>query len=64
MIVLKIAGIVLCVVLAFFLLTFIIYFFNLDMKLAAMLIKPQTGYYDWSKAKRDAKKKAQGEKKE
>ena len=51
-------------VLAFFLLTFIIYFFNLDMKLAAMLIKPLTGYYDWSKAKRDAKKKAQGEKKE
>ena len=63
MIVLKIAGIVLCVV-PFFLLTFIIYFFNLDMKLAAMLIKPLTGYYDWSKAKRDAKKKAQGEKKE
>lgn len=56
MIVLKILGIALIVLAAFFVLTFIIYFFNLDMKLMAALIKPLTKYYDWSKARRDAKK--------
>lgn len=55
MIVLKILGIVIMVLIAFFAVTFVIYFFNLDMKLMALLIKPMTKYYDWSKARRDAK---------
>ena len=62
MIVLKILGIVFAVLIAFFVLTFVIYFFNLDMKLMALLIKPMTKYYDWSKARRDAKKRREGEK--
>ena len=41
----------------FFAVTFLIYFFNLDMKLAASLIKPLTAYYNWSKNRREAKKK-------
>ena len=56
MIVLKILGIVFVILLVFFATTFVIYFFNLDMKLMALLIKPMTKYYDWSKARRDAKK--------
>ena len=56
MIVLKVLGIVFAVLIAFFVVTFVIYFFNLDMKLMALLIKPMTKYYDWSKARRDAKK--------
>ncbi|MCH5344943.1 MAG: hypothetical protein J1E64_12990 [Acetatifactor sp.] len=56
MIVLKILGIVFMVLIVFFAVTFVIYFFNLDMKLMALLIKPMTKYYDWSKARRDAKK--------
>lgn len=39
-----------------FLLTLVIYFFNLDMKLAASLIKPLTAYYNWSKNRREKKK--------
>ena len=62
MIVMKILGIVFTVLVAFFVLTFIIYFFNLDMKLMAALIKPMTKYYDWSKARRDAKKRRESEK--
>lgn len=38
-------------------LTLVIYFFNLDMKFAAVLIKPLTAYYNWSKNRREAKKK-------
>ena len=56
MIVLKILGIVFMVLIVFFAVTFVIYFFNLDMKLMALLIKPMTKYYDWSKARRDTKK--------
>lgn len=62
MLVLKILGIVLCVLVIFFVATFVIYFFNLDMKLMAALVKPMTKYYDWSGARREAKKK-KGEKK-
>ena len=40
-----------------FLVTLVIYFFNLDMKFAAALIKPLTAYYNWSKNRREAKKK-------
>lgn len=32
-------------------------FFNLDMKFAAVLIKPLTAYYNWSKNRREVKKK-------
>ena len=62
MIVLKILGIVFSVLIVFFVVTFIIYFFNLDMKLMALLIKPMTKYYDWSKVRRDAKKLKKREK--
>ena len=62
MIILKVLGIVFAVLIAFFVLTFVIYFFNLDMKLMALLIKPMTKYYDWSKARRDTKKRREGEK--
>lgn len=57
MIVLKVLAIIAIVLVALFLLTFVIYFFNLDMKLAASLIKPLTAYYNWSKNRREAKKK-------
>ena len=62
MIVLKILGIIFVVLIAFFAVTFVIYFFNLDMKLMALLIKPMTKYYDWSKVRRDAKKLKKREK--
>lgn len=64
MIVLKILGIVFVILLVFFAMTFVIYFFNLDMKLMALLIKPMTRYYDWSKARRDTKKPKKSEKAE
>ena len=35
----------------------VVYFFNLDMKFAAVLIKPLTAYYNWSKNRREVKKK-------
>lgn len=56
MIVLKVLAIIAIVFVALFLLTLVIYFFNLDMKLAASLIKPLTAYYNWSKNRREAKK--------
>ena len=62
MIVLKILGIVFAVLIVFFVVTFVIYFFNLDMKLMALLVKPMTRYYDWSKARRDTKKPKKSEK--
>lgn len=61
MLALKILAIIMIVIVAFFALTFIIYFFNLDMKLMAAMIKPLTKYYDWSAAKRAAKKKKEKE---
>lgn len=57
MIVLKVLAIIAIVFVALFLLTLVIYFFNLDMKFAATLIKPLTSYYNWSKNRREAKKK-------
>lgn len=62
MIVLKIMGIVFAVLIVLFAVTFVIYFLNLDMKLMALLIKPMTKYYDWSKARRDAKELKKKEK--
>jgi len=62
MLFLKILMIIAIVFVCLFLLTLIIYFFNLDMKLAASLIKPLTAWYDWSKRKRDAKKAKKAEK--
>ena len=56
MIVLKVLAIIAIVFVALFLLTLVIYFFNLDMKLAASLIKPLTSYYNWSKNRREKKK--------
>lgn len=49
MIVLKIILIVLAVVFALFLLSLIIYFFNLDMKFAAAMTPVMNKYYDWQK---------------
>lgn len=62
MIVLKVLAIVAIVFVALFLLTLVIYFFNLDMKLAASLIKPLTAYYNWSKNRREVKKKKEQDK--
>lgn len=59
MIVLKILAIIAIVLVVLFLLTLVIYFFNLDMKFAASLIRPLTAYYNWSRDKREAKKKQQ-----
>lgn len=56
MVALKILGILFIIVAVFFIVSFIIYFFNLDMKLMSALMKPLTKYYDWSKARRDRKK--------
>lgn len=55
MIFLKIIVIAVMVFILLFLLSLVIYFFNLDMKLACKLIKPLTKYYDWSKARREKK---------
>ena len=57
MIVLKVLAIIAIVLVVLFFLTLVIYFFNLDMKFAAALIKPLTAYYNWSKNRREAKKK-------
>lgn len=57
MIVLKVLAIIAIVLVALFLLTLVIYFFNLDMKFAAVLTKPLTAYYNWSKNRREVKKK-------
>lgn len=57
MIVLKVLAIIAIVFIALFLLTLVIYFFNLDMKFASKLIKPLTAYYNWSKNRREADKK-------
>lgn len=57
MVVLKVLAIIAIVLVALFLLTLVIYFFNLDMKFAAVLIKPLTAYYNWSKNRREVKKK-------
>ena len=62
MIVLKVLAIIAIVLVALFLLTLVIYFFNLDMKFAACLIKPLTAYYNWSGNRRKKHKEKQKEK--
>lgn len=59
MVILKVIGIAAIVLMVLFVLSLIIYFFNLDMKFATLLIKPLTAYYNWSKSRRDAKKDVQ-----
>ena len=46
MIVLKVLAIKAIVLVVLFFLTLVIYFFNLDMKFEASLIKPLTAYYN------------------
>ena len=62
MIVLKVLAIIAVVLVALFFLTLVIYFFNLDMKFAACLIKPLTAYYNWSGNRRKKHKEKQKEK--
>lgn len=57
MIVLKIILIVLAVLFALFLLSLVIYFFNLDMKFAAAMTPVMNKYYDWQKHKRQKRKR-------
>ena len=52
---LKVLGIIVLVLLILFVLTLVIYFFNLDMKFASCLIRPLTAWYDWSKDRRERK---------
>lgn len=52
MIALKIILIVLAVIFALFLLSLVIYFFNLDMKFAAAMTPVMNRYYDWQKRRR------------
>lgn len=49
MIVLKIILIAFAVLFALFLLSLVIYFFNLDMKFAAAMTPVMNKYYDWRK---------------
>lgn len=59
MIVLKVLAIIAIVLVVLFFLTLVIYFFNLDMKFAACLIKPLTAYYNWSGSRRKKRKEKQ-----
>lgn len=56
MIVLKIILIGLMVLFILFLLSLVIYFFNLDMKLAAVMTPVMKKYYDWQKRRRERKR--------
>lgn len=58
----KILLIVLAVFAGLFLLSLIIYFFNLDMKFAAAMTPVMNKIYDRGKAKRDKKVKAENDK--
>lgn len=55
MIALKIILIILAVIFILFLLSLVIYFFNLDMKFAAVMTPVMNKYYDWQKHKRELK---------
>lgn len=57
MIVFKIILIMLAVVFVLFLLSLIIYFFNLDMKFAAAITPVMNKYYAWQKRKQEKKRK-------
>ena len=52
---LKILLIILAVIVGLFVLTLVVYFFNLDMKLAAAMIPVMNKIYDKGKAKREKK---------
>ncbi len=56
MIALKIILIILAVIFVLFLFSLTIYFFNLDMKLAAAMTPVMNRYYDWQRHKRELKK--------
>lgn len=58
MIVLKILFVLVCIFAALFLLSLIIYFFNLDMKLASKMLPIMNYIYDKGKEKRERKKKS------
>ena len=51
----KILLIILAVIVGLFVLTLVVYFFNLDMKLAAAMIPVMNKIYDRGKAKREKK---------
>ena len=57
MIGLKIVLIVLAGLFVLFLLSLVIYFFNLDMKFAAAMTPVMNKYYDWQKHRREKNKK-------
>ena len=59
MIVLKIILIILAVLRVLFLLSLVIYFFNLDMKFAAAMTPVMNRYYDWRRQKRNKAEKEQ-----
>jgi flagellar basal body-associated protein FliL len=61
MIVLKILLIILIVFIVLFLLSLLIYFFNLDMKGAAMIMPVLEKIYDRQEKKREAKKRSRQE---
>ena len=52
---LKILLVILAVIVGLFVLTLVVYFFNLDMKLAAAMIPVMNKIYDRGKAKREKK---------
>jgi flagellar basal body-associated protein FliL len=53
MIALKILLIILIVFVVLFVLSLLIYFFNLDMKAAALIMPVLEKYYDWQEKKRE-----------
>lgn len=61
MIALKIILIVFAVIFVLFLLSLIIYFFNLDMKFAAAMTPVMNKFYDWQKHKRESNSGKSGE---
>ncbi len=54
MIVLKIILIIVAAIFVLFLLSLVIYFFNLDMKFAAAMTPVMNKYYDWRRQKRES----------
>lgn len=53
----KVILIILAVFFVLFLLSLLIYFFNLDMKFAAAITPVMNRYYDWQKRKREKRNK-------
>lgn len=54
---LKIILIILAVFFVLFLLSLLIYFFNMDMKFAAAMTPVMNRYYDWQKRKKEKRDK-------